>query len=187
MKRCVCGELVEDWIRFHRPDPRSDDGHYVEEKGGGVSEVPAGASRVPPPPEPAKRRTKGGTRRARCAHLWGDDAHRAPEPGPELSKPWPKEAELRAAGNNVLELAGFAVYDLEQGFRKDGSTRVTTGIGDVFFVGHGIRGWIEYKRWDNEPTPEQHVFADLVLRNGGTYLLVYEVAQLGTWLLRLAP
>jgi hypothetical protein len=166
-----------------------DKGHYVD---GHQSELPAAggsqpstagetAARKPTPPAAPRRRGKKLALQERLGHLWGEPPHRAPAPGPPPPKPWGLEEELRGAGNDLLKLVGFAVYDLEQGYRKDGSSRQTLGIGDCFIAGHGLTAWIEYKRWDNEPSPEQLAFADVVLSEGGIYLLVYELEQLVTW------
>ena len=55
------------------------------------------------------------------------------------------------------------------------------GIPDAYFQGHGVRGWLEFKRWGNRQTPEQAGFERYELEAEGTYLLVYELGQLRRW------
>lgn len=169
MKRCSCGELVAEAARYHWVDFGARVGHYVDEGG-----QPAGEELVLPESwTPALRR---------AADLFGPPPAMAPPPGPVPKKiGWLLEAELRGIGSDLMRTLGFVVYDLEQEYRADGSSRVTEGIGDSYFQGRGIRGWIEWKRWDNEPSDKQRAFALEELGQGGIYLLVYETAQLVTW------
>lgn len=93
------------------------------------------------------------------------------------------EDELRRSCNELLTKLGYDVYDLEQGYRPDGSSRVALGIGDTY-IQHGrfgVRAWIEYKKWDNEPTPDQVDFGEAELTAGGSYLVIYEAPQLVAW------
>ena len=175
MKKCSCGELVEDHVRFHWL--AVDVGHYVDD---------------PPakllPPEDVVVPEDWPVRFKRSHDLWSSTGiHRAPFPLlPVPAKPgWRPEEVLRGVCNEWLELQGFDVDDLEQGYREDGSSRVGLGIGDCFITGHGVTAWIEYKRWDNEPSADQRAFGRRVLENGGIYLLVYELVQLEHWLRRL--
>lgn len=168
-----CGAEVPDWMRFHHqpegcgqyttPDPRRE--RATGEEGDGV---PANI--------------------ARAAEWWSNDdaapfVERAPPPGDVPPKPWPLEEELRRSANDFLARLGWDVYDLEQGFRADGSSRVAEGIGDTYILHTDLRvaAWVEYKRWDNEPSEDQTRFARRVLDAGGIYLLVYETAQLVAW------
>ena len=85
-------------------------------------------------------------------------------------------------GNRLLRQLGYRAYNLEQGHRPGaGHTRVGKGIPDVYFHGLGVRGWVEFKRWDNDQTPEQEEFERHELEAGGIYLLVYELEQLVRW------
>lgn len=178
MKRCKCGELVDDHVRFHFAKPHEENegteaaGHYVT--------------------DPIRDSTNGDRpgfsvdeswpkHMVRASVFFGHPPYKAPPPGPVPAKPWGLEAELRRGCVAFLQRVGFAVYDLEQGYRDDGSSRVGEGIGDVYFHGLGIRGWVECKRWDNKPSEAQRAFGLEELEAGGIYLLVYEVAQLVTW------
>lgn len=169
MKKCKCGELVEDHVRFHWVTNQV--GHYV----GGGEEAPG------------KPDTSLPAHLARASVLWGDPPFRAPAPTtiPDR-KLWKvqKEDDLRKNVCAYFEAAGFGVRDLEQGYRPETrGTRVAPGIADVYFTHHElrIRGWCELKRWDNEPRPDQLSFAKAELGAGGIYLLVYSVEQVSTW------
>lgn len=86
------------------------------------------------------------------------------------------EEKLRRACNDTWKLLGFLVYDLEQGYRWGGTTRVTAGIADVLLLGHGLHVWIEYKA--TTPQSEaQEFFEDSVKRNGGYYYVQRKVAD----------
>ena len=82
----------------------------------------------------------------------------------------------------LMTTLGYTAHNLEQGHRPDGGhTRVSKGLPDVYFHGHGYHGWIETKRWDNDQTPEQTAFMVGELENNGIYLLIYEPEQFGRW------
>lgn len=173
MKRCACGELVESHTRYHWTDFAGGEGHYVD-----------GQERESKPARPgaAEQLESWPPNLVRASSLWGPPPATAPPPGEVPPKSfWPTEAELRRDGSKLMKTFGFAVYDLEQGFRVDQSSRVTEGIGDTYFHGEGIRGWIEWKRWDNEPSDAQRAFGLEELAHGGIYLLVYETEQLVHW------
>ena len=180
MKECeVCGELLESHVRYHwLPD---GDGHYVTRGSYAKAKSEEIELAAVSPKLPACVR--------RASRWWGSPPQRAPAVSLERApaKPWGKEDDLRRAVIELLELRGFFVYDLEQGFRADESSRQTPGIGDAYFVHIGqprleLQGWIETKRWDNEPSEDQYTFGSRVLEAGGIYLLVYELAQIERWL-----
>lgn len=163
-----CGELVEHWVRFHhRPEGC---GQYT----------------TPDPKAPTVRTKDPEGRPAnivRASRFFGAPPFLAPAPGPVPKKPWPLEEDVRRDGLGFLAKLGYDVYDFEQGYRADGSSRVTNGVADAY-VQHaqlGIRAWIEFKRWDNEPEAEQSAFGEAELAAGGAYLVIYEVGQLLAW------
>jgi hypothetical protein len=175
MKKCACGAMVPDWMRFHRPTSDSDDGHYVDDPSS-VVVVDNPVRELPSDDWPVRFKRSG--------HLWGPAPHRCRPPTiPVPSKPWGREDELRRSVLAFLELQGCWTYDLEQGHRADESSRQTPGIGDAYFFDghHGLQGWIETKRWDNEPSEDQRTFGERVLQSGGIYLLVYELGQVQDW------
>lgn len=125
----------------------------------------------------------------------------APPPAVPPRRPWGIEEGLRldvrrelgraaalrqhhgkGAGKLPEPIGHGDVHDLEQGHRPErGGTRVSKGLPDLYFRGHGIRGWIETKRWDNVQTSEQVEWMLGELEAGGVYLLVYEVGQIARW------
>lgn len=165
-----CGEDVPAWTRYHWTGPGT--GHYTEPD----PRAPKGEPDETGDDRPANIR--------RASAWWADgDVRRAPPPGDVPPKPWAKEEELRRSCNNLLRSLGYDVSDLEQGFRLDGSSRVELGLPDTY-IQHpalGVRAWIEYKRWDNEPALDQCVFAEAELAAGGSWLLIYEAGQLMAW------
>lgn len=198
MKKCeACGGLVEDHVRFHHPPEGC--GKYTDGIQPGEARLPTleeararGATslsdtldlQIQRPESGGKRSNKRPADLSWLQSMWSDtDPARAPAP-PEAPDPrtWGKEADLRADAVKLLRSLGYAVYDLEQGYRDErGGSRQTPGIGDAYFQGHGRRGWIEFKRWDNTPSPDQINFASSELAAGGIYLLVYSARQLLRW------
>lgn len=175
MKRCRCGGSVEDHARFHFQAPYEEAlGHYVDgPELTSDEEIEEAREREEWPPN---------IRRMSAQGFFGDPPKRAPRPGLVPSKiSWLPEDALRAMCLDHLDTLGYETHDLEQGFRPDGSTRVSLGIGDAYIQGYGIRAWIEFKRWDNELTPDQKTFGADELRNGGIYLVIYELDQLQRW------
>jgi len=170
MKVCAgCGEELDDYVRFHWTGPES--GHYADEE----AEPTAGLE------DPVELDESWTANVRRAAVFFGRGPLRAPPPGPRPPAPWGREDDLRRGCVGFLRDLGFAVYDLEQGFRSDGSTRVGEGIGDIYFHGHGLRGWVECKRWNNEPSKKQVAFGLEELGAGGCYLVIYELGQLVEW------
>ena len=55
------------------------------------------------------------------------------------------EEEIRRDVVKALRALGYSVWDTEQGYRKDGSTRVTAGLPDLFIAGHGRAIAVEMK------------------------------------------
>lgn len=180
MMPCRCGEEVDDWARFHFAPPFEENagtemaGHYV-----------LGPSLTSDPDERGSEPLEGwppNLRRMAELGFFGDPPKRAPRPGPVPSRiSWLREDALRATCLDYLDTFGYEVHDFEQGYRSDGSSRVSLGVGDAYIQGYGIRAWIEFKRWDNELTADQQSFGSNELRSGGIYLVIYELSQLTSW------
>jgi hypothetical protein len=171
VKACSCGQLVEDHVRFHWTGP--EHGHYVEE------ELQVAAAAVPGGmliPESWPKHL------VFAASFFAGPPYMAPPPGEVPPKPWGKEATLRRLGLQFLKGQGYGVWDLEQGYRAEsGGSRQGSGIGDAYVIRQDVRAWIEFKRYDNEPSDAQVAFGTAVLDAGGIYLLIYEVDQLVRW------
>lgn len=77
------------------------------------------------------------------------------------------EAEIRMAIRTVLEAHGFVVVDFEQGWRRDGSTRVRKGLPDLAIMAPGgVFAWRELKSAKGRLTPEQKAFGEDCRRLG---------------------
>lgn len=83
-----------------------------------------------------------------------------------------KEAEIRMGIREALGLYGWDVLDLEQGWRKDGTTRVTKGIADLAVMGYGIFAWLEVKRPSTKQTVDQVAFEERCKGAGVPYHVV---------------
>ena len=81
------------------------------------------------------------------------------------------EAEIRMAIRRVLELKGFDYVDTEQGWRRDGSTRVDKGFPDLLIFGHGLFAFAEIKSATGRQSPDQRAFQDRANVAGIPYLL----------------
>ncbi len=204
----VCGgELDGPHVRFHHAPPYLEpEGHYVNEKEG----LPAGGRlskmrgsmpsnlvdgsyddrgtldldlQLPPVRKKRENRDLFRARAFAWMHARASDSRQAaPPPGEAPPKPWPLEDTARWTLMEVMGQLGYTAHNLEQGHRPDGGhSRVTKGLPDVYFTGHGYRGWIETKRWDNDQTPEQTAFMAEELENNGIYLLIYEPEQFVRW------
>ena len=170
----VCGkELEGPWVRFHHLGATDKNGvaqgHYIDGKTRDLGtpldvEGAQGVEGMAPAP-PGRQKV-----------------HKA------LTKLLvPLEEELRWDGISFLRLKGNRVYNLEQGHRPGGGhTRVGLGIPDTYFQGHGITGWIEFKRAEGKTAREkmsgdQKLFEKSELENGGVYLLIESTRQLEEW------
>ena len=92
------------------------------------------------------------------------------------------EEEISLAIRAVLELHGFDVYSLEQGYRKDrGGTRQTPGIADLYVLGHGRAIWIELKSAKGKLRPSQEEFRDQCQANGVEWALWRSEADAIEW------
>jgi len=171
VRQCSCGELLEDHVRFHWTGEGV--GHYVDPEGEERTAAEAELDIAADPSWTINLR--------RTIPFWGAAPHRAPPPGPRPPKPWGKEEDLRRGAIKYLKEVGFAVYDLEQGYREDGSSRVGEGIGDAYIQIPGLSAWVEFKRWDNELSAKQRTFGTDELEAGGCYLVIYELGQLVEW------
>jgi hypothetical protein len=87
--------------------------------------------------------------------------------------PVPTEADTRRAIGQYLRLRGFAVYDLEQGYRAErGGTRQTPGVSDLIVMGRGRITFAEIKRGKaGRMRPAQVAFGEEVRANGGEYVV----------------
>jgi len=92
------------------------------------------------------------------------------------------EAEIRMAVRGVLELHGYVVVDLEQGYRPDGSTRVRKGLPDLFIMGHNRSCWAELKSQKGRQTKEQKEFEEDCHRAGFEYHLWRHEKEAITWI-----
>ena len=182
MSKTICGvcggELEGSWVRFHYAKPYTEEdsnGHYID---GGSREIegslqfyeetaPFGAEeydRVAPPPP---------------------DRKKVPRKLTKLLVP--QEEDIRWDGISFLRIKGYRVYNMEQGYRPEGGhTRVGVGIADTYFQGHGVTGWIEFKRPEGKSardkmSADQKLFEKWELENGGLYLLIESTQQLEEW------
>ena len=85
----------------------------------------------------------------------------------------PTEAQTRRAIVDYLRLRGFAVYDLEQGYRAErGGTRQTPGVSDLIVMGRGRITFAEIKRGKaGRMRQAQVAFGAEVVDNGGQYVV----------------
>lgn len=179
----VCGgELEGPWVRFHHDaKPFTDPvvrGHYVD---GFIRDLQA------PFEDTRNDQARYGLQQQEEAKGMAP----APPERPKLPKGLkaPLEEDVRLDGIGLMRMFGYTVYDLEQGYRPErGGARVAVGFPDCYFQGHGVRGFIEFKRPDGKParhpdkhTPEQKAFEREELKNGGIYLLVEHTRQLKEW------
>ena len=81
------------------------------------------------------------------------------------------ESEIRLAIRAVLELHGFVVIDFEQGYRRDGSTRVRRGVADLYAMAGGHSAWIEVKTAKGVQSEHQQAFERDCHAAGIPYLL----------------
>lgn len=82
------------------------------------------------------------------------------------------EATVQAAIKRFMDTLGFAAWDTSQGYRKErGGTRMTPGIPDMIFAGHGRTFLVEVKTERGKLTPAQQLFRELWTANGGTSLV----------------
>jgi hypothetical protein len=91
------------------------------------------------------------------------------------------EAEIRHAIVKLLRTLGYGVWDTEQGYRKDGSTRVTKGLPDLFVAGPAGTAAVELKSAKGKQTPEQKEFGALWTKHGGTYMVWRSEADALAW------
>ncbi len=81
------------------------------------------------------------------------------------------EEEIRRDVVKALRALGFDIWDTEQGYRRDGTTRVTKGLPDLFIAGRGATAAVEMKALKGKQTPEQIDFQESWTANGGTYFI----------------
>lgn len=91
------------------------------------------------------------------------------------------EQEIRRDIVGFLRALGYRVWDHEQGYRKDGSTRVTKGFPDLIVAGHGRIVAAEIKSARGKLTPEQQEFRDTWVENGGEHVVWRSVGDARTW------
>lgn len=96
------------------------------------------------------------------------------------------EAQIRMAIRAVLDAYGFVVVDTEQGYRRDGSTRVRKGLADLYVMGYGASAWVEIKSATGAQTPAQEEFAADCLRSGVPYLLWRHEDEARDWAIEVS-
>ncbi len=80
------------------------------------------------------------------------------------------EVQIRRGVVSFLRNVGYAVWDTEQGYRQ-GGTRITKGLPDLFFIGHGEHGFVELKTEKGTLTLEQRQFRETAKQNNVPYYL----------------
>lgn len=79
---------------------------------------------------------------------------------------------------------GFAVWSVEQGYRKDpGGTRQTPGIPDLIVMGHGHFTFAEVKRQRTKLRPSQELFRNTAVDNNVPWQLWRSVHDAFDWLI----
>lgn len=92
------------------------------------------------------------------------------------------EDDISTAIQTVLELHGFDVWSLEQGYRRSrGGTRQTPGIADLFVVGHRYHTWVELKSATGSLRESQERFRDICQANGVPWALWRHEADAIAW------
>ncbi len=91
------------------------------------------------------------------------------------------EEQIRRDVVKALRALNFYVADTEQGYRRDGSTRVTKGFPDLFVAGHGAIAAVEMKSLKGKQTPEQIEFQEVWEENGGTYFVWRSLDEALRW------
>ena len=91
------------------------------------------------------------------------------------------EEQIKRDVVKALRAMQFQVWDTEQGYRRDGSTRVTKGLPDLFVAGHGATAAVEMKSLKGKQTPEQQEFEDAWTDNGGTYFVWRSLDEALSW------
>jgi len=76
------------------------------------------------------------------------------------------EEDIRLATRRALEAHGWFVIDFEQGWRRDGSTRVVKGLPDLGIQGWGLWAWAEMKSATGTHKPDQKAFAAQCAKDG---------------------
>lgn len=116
-----------------------------------------------------------------CESYTSDEAKEASEAivmGAPDTRP---EEEIRRDVVKALRALDFYVADTEQGYRKDGSTRVTKGFPDLMIAGHGHIIAVEMKSLKGKQTPEQEEFEAVWEENGGCYYVWRSLDEALTW------
>ncbi len=91
------------------------------------------------------------------------------------------EEEIRRDVVKALRALNFTVHDTEQGYRRDGSTRVTKGLPDLFVAGRGVTAAVEMKSLKGKQTPEQVDFQESWTANGGSYFVWRSLDEALRW------
>lgn len=100
-------------------------------------------------------------------------------PAPAAVDPRPEE-EIRQSIVDLLRALGYGVWDTEQGYRE-GGTRVTKGLPDLFVAGPAGAAAVEVKSAKGKQTPEQKGFERAWTKSGGTYFVWRSVEEAARW------
>jgi hypothetical protein len=93
------------------------------------------------------------------------------------------EAQVSKGIVEFLRTVGFAVYSVEQGYRKErGGTRQTPGIPDLIVMGHGLFTFAEVKRDGAKLRPAQEQFRDCAAENNVSWQLWRSSSDAFDWL-----
>jgi hypothetical protein len=76
------------------------------------------------------------------------------------------EEEIRRGIREAFRAAGYYVWDTEQGYRHDGSSRVTPGLPDLLVMGMGRVLWVECKSARGRLSDAQALFRDVCAEVG---------------------
>lgn len=91
------------------------------------------------------------------------------------------ESKIRLAIRRVLDVRGWTVIDFEQGYRRDGSTRVMKGLPDLLIMGRGVFEWVEVKSAGGIQRPEQVEFELICQECGIPYRIWHHESEAVAW------
>ena len=95
------------------------------------------------------------------------------------------EAQIQKEIVVFMKTLGFACWETSQGYRKErGGTRMTPGIPDLYFIGHGLGLWCEVKRPKGKLTEAQELFQQECWDNGILHQVWRDVRDAFDWMVR---